>query len=307
VASRRLVIHAGYPKAASTTLQNSLFVRLHEAGAINFVGRAWESGQFAGLDSKHAYKEWLRAVMAGEEAPSLLGGRGLSDAKVNLFSEGLFITNEREAQGFVMPARVRQAFEGSCDSAEVFLIVRNQAELIMSYYVQQYKKMEQKEFGAYLRHQIGAGWSGPGKVFDYRALAEAYGEAFGRERVHLLLFEDLVADLEAFSADLGRVLDVEPGMIRGFLEGSHLNKTPKTEEYRVVRKLPKQRRRGWRKALGRLAERFGAAPPAAEPIRIPPMTAEERRAIFDSFAESNAELGRRFGLNTDRMRTYGYF
>lgn len=303
----RLVIHAGYPKAASTTLQNGLFFKLHRAGAINFVGRAWESGQFGGLASKPAYKQWLRAVMTGADAPSLLADRPLADDRTNLFSEGLFITNEKEAQGFVMPARIRRAFAASCSSPEVFLIVRNQADLIMSYYVQQYKKMEQKDFEAYLQHQIGGGWSGPGKIFDYCALAEAYGEAFGRERVHLLLFEDLVADLETFSANLGRVLEVEPGTIRGFLEGSHLNKTPKTEEYRVVRKLPKQRRKGWRKALGRLAERFGAAPPAAEPIRIAPMTAEERRAIFDSFAESNEELARRFRLDSDRMRAYGYF
>lgn len=302
------MIHAGYPKAASTTLQNGLFFRLHEAGEINFVGRAWESGQFAGLDSKHDYKQWLRSVMKDEEAaPSLFAGRALSDEKTNLFSEGLFITNERAEEGFVMPARLRRAFEGGYDSAEVFLIVRNQAELIMSYYVQQYKKMEQKEFGAYLRHHIERGWAGPGKIFDYLALAEAYGEAFGRDRVHLLLFEDLVSDLEAFSADLGRVLAVEPSTIHGFLQGSHLNKTPKTEEYRLVRKLPKGPRKGWRKALARLGARLGVGPPAPEPIRIPPMTAEERRTIFDCFAESNAELARRFRLDSARMRAYGYF
>jgi hypothetical protein len=35
-----LLLHIGYPKTATTTLQDGLFVKLHQAGKINYIGKA---------------------------------------------------------------------------------------------------------------------------------------------------------------------------------------------------------------------------------------------------------------------------
>lgn len=106
---KRLLLHLGYPKSASTTLQNGLFYELHKNNVTNFIGKAWESGYYGPAGSKKKYKAWLRTISGDQSLPSRLVPNRLpvrfSDDKLNVMSEELFILRDRDRP--MMPDRIR--------------------------------------------------------------------------------------------------------------------------------------------------------------------------------------------------------
>ena len=70
---KRVLVHAGYPKAASTTLQNGLFLQLHRKNAIHFLGRAFESRYYGAKANKREFKNWFKSVTKNGRAGDSLG------------------------------------------------------------------------------------------------------------------------------------------------------------------------------------------------------------------------------------------
>ena len=114
---KRLLLHVGYPKAASTSLQNGLFLELHKKKLIHFLGRAWESGFFGVKQNKKEYKTWFRHVLDGNDYRTNFLGE-LSDSAVNLLSEGLFMQHERFSDYIAAPEKLQKYL-----SANLFLRV----------------------------------------------------------------------------------------------------------------------------------------------------------------------------------------
>jgi hypothetical protein len=297
---KKLLIHLGYPKAASTTLQNGLFYDLHKSNFINFLGRAWESGYFGLADNKKDYKAWFRSVLddsisnessKGDEKISI----AFSDDKLNVLSEGLFITNEKHDEEFVIPEKIVGYFRDKVDKIKLLFIIRNQQTLIMSDFVQNYKKMENRTFAVYLNEKINSRRKKKFKIFYFYNLISRYAELMGKENIHILFFEDLVNDKRRFCHQLGVILNVQDKMICAALDKAYLNKTPLEKEGHVVRKIG-------RLSLG---ERIRQAVSKKE-IVVPAIKEEEKSIIFNSFRGNNSILAEEFNLDKERMKNYGY-
>ncbi len=56
---KKLLIHIGYPKTGTTTLQEEIFVELHELGKINFLGRTVKSSHTRTGKSAFNGVEWV--------------------------------------------------------------------------------------------------------------------------------------------------------------------------------------------------------------------------------------------------------
>lgn len=301
---KKLVIHAGYPKAASTTLQNGLFYTLHNHGRINFLGRAWENGFYGVAKDKESYKRWLIGLMEkriGSSGKSALGD--FRDDCVNLFSEGIFMNNETHGTDFFMPSRIKEYFDGRADRIEILLILRSQRTLIPSYYVQNYRKIRMR-FSDYIRKNENSRWSGSVKVFDFYSVASEYARIFGNDNLHLVLFEDLVNDKDRFSAQIGRLVGVEAETISACLEKKHFNKTKRVDRAVFVKKLDT-----WsiRRLAARMFDVVGIDGGRFFAKKIPMPTKEETDQVFESFKRSNELLADQFSLDKDSMREYGYF
>ena len=300
---KRLLLHVGYPKSASTSLQNGLFLQLHNQKVINFLGRAFESGFYGTKPSKAAYKDWFDHVV-GNGATGDVPIGDLSSSMPNVLSEGLFMMNERRSESIVGPHLLHKYFSPMADRLDVLIVVRRQSDLIPSYYAQNYRKLDEKLFADYLAHNLKQNWNGDAKIFNFRDVVRAYTAVFGKEHVHVVLFEDFVRNRERFGAQVARALNVEPAVIARHFGDEHLNQTRKEAGVLVIRKLAKK---SMRHRLIRALEAVGLKAADSLRIKIPAVTGEEKKAIFDSFKASNLQLAEEFSLDKPAMREYGYF
>jgi len=295
---RRLVIHLGYPKAASTTLQNALFFKLHQEGRIHFVGRAFESGYFGPAANKKDYKSWFRAVCdpttPADEKPDIPSP--LVDGKLNLLSEGLFVNHERRGDTIAIAERLVPYFASRSDHLRLLFVIRNQQTLVRSDYVQRYRKIKKGTIGEYVTENLRLGRDGQFGVFDFAELIGSYAAIVGKENITIAFFEDLSKDISRFSTDIGAAIGVDPGVVRGHLESSHLNRTPSAGAGSVVRRHGKITIRKWleQTVLGKK-------------VVVPEMPDREQELVSETFRDSNRRLARDFGLDSERMSAYGYF
>lgn len=297
---KKLLIHLGYPKAASTTLQNGLFYSLHQNNMINFVGRAWESGYFGLADNKKDYKAWFWSVLGNSARVESANGAGknvieFSDEKLNVLSEGLFLVNEDHDGELVIPEKIAAYFRGKVDKIELLFVIRNQQTLIMSDFVQNYKKMGNQTFAEYLNRKISGRKKKKFKIFYFYNLISRYAELMGKENIHIIFFEDLANDRIRFCRELGQILNVPDDMIGAALDKAYLNKTPKEKKGHVVRKVGRMS----------LAKRIWHALIRKE-IVVPEIKEEEKLLIFNSFRSDNMMLAEKFNLDGERMNKYGY-
>jgi hypothetical protein len=137
------------------------------------------------------------------------------------------------------------------------------------------------------------------RTVRYAQQVQRYLDRFGREQVHVLLFDDLLADPRATGMAVARFLGVEP---RPEVEFPHANPNKRSRS-RVVRRFlaspPASLRRGVRAVvpsrLRRLAYRRVKALNAATPERttLDPTLARQLRSELDaSVAELEGVLGR---------------
>lgn len=313
---KKLLIHIGYPKAASTTLQNSLFMGLHELQLINFLGRAFESDYFGFADSKREFKEWLKFLGSNDyylrsyetnsnkKIPNIFPE--ISNNVLNVLSEGAFILNDRKDKAFLMPEKIRKFFEGKVDRIDILVVIRSQITLIMSNYVQRYRKIEEKTFSEYLDVHMNGKKQGLGdfKIYNFYNLAMKYAEVFGNDNVHLLFFEDMVNDKPAFISEISSNINVENHYINKCLGDSKLNATKLDSDYHICKKPVSN---SFRYQLGRILKKMRLSSGEMMKTKVPKITRDEEETIFDYFKESNLMLAEEFSFNTEKMKKYRYF
>jgi hypothetical protein len=218
-----------------------------------------------------------------------------SDDKLNVLSEGLFITNEKHDEKLVIPEKLAGYFRDKVDKTELLFVIRNQQTLIMSDFVQNYKKMESQTFAEYLNKKIYSKKKKKFKIFYFYNLISRYAELMGKENIHIIFFEDLVNDKKRFYHELGEILNVQDDIIRAAIDKAYLNVTPKEKKGHVVRKTG-------RLSLG---QRIRHAV-SNKKIMVSEIKEEERLLIFNSFRDSNSLLAKEFNLDEKRMKKYGY-
>ena len=300
---KRLLIHVGYPKAASTSLQNGLFLALHKAEAINFLGRAFESGFYGTRRNKGDFKRWFDHVIANKPYDTKNSLGTLTDGVTNFLSEGLFMMNERYNDRIVGPELLQNQFSRQADQIDVMIIIRKQEDLVPSYYFQNYRKLEKKSFADFLAYNEQRKRTGEAKIFNFYDVAQAYVAVFGKTHFHMLFFEDFVRNRDRFSAELAKVMDVDAGVIKANLGESQLNETRKEAETVVIKKL----RSGYLWRIVKMLDRTGLKFTDSLRPRVPAVTAEEKRILFKAFKDSNLRLAEEFGLDKRVMQEYGYF
>lgn len=311
----RLLIHIGYPKAASTTLQNAVFLGLHELGLINFLGRAFESGYCGFAKNKKEFKKWLNYVSPNEKKAHRYDSADIdslanifslvSSQKTNILSEGAFILNDRNGDQFITPQNIYDYFHEKFDHIDIMLIIRSQTTLIMSNYIQRYRNIEEKKFKKYLNvHMNGHKKdSGDFKIYNIYNLTKKYAEVFGKDNLNIVLYEDMVRDNEKFVFELAKIIRVDDRQIHKCLGNSQFNVTKIDSDYHICKKPFK---RSFRYRLGKMLKKLRLEPGELMKTKVPKMTGDEEQKIFDYFKDSNLKLAEEFSLNSDKMKRYKY-
>jgi hypothetical protein len=86
---KKLLLHIGYPKTATTTLQEEIFMKLHKKGKINYLGRTTKSSHTRSGKSLFRGIDWVwhlrQYYIAGEALKK--GSISLSSNKLNVMSD----------------------------------------------------------------------------------------------------------------------------------------------------------------------------------------------------------------------------
>ena len=210
--------------------------------------------------------------------------------------------------GYIYSRTAAAEIRESCPEARIVVSFRNPVDMLHSTYgLLRFQGMEQAPDFASAVTDDAPRWAltngGFNYGFTYRGLVhygeqlERYLDAFGPERVHVVVYEDLADDVSQVYGDVLRFLEVDPDF-RPELEVVFANRSVRSERFqrllwespaavrRMVRLvLPNQATR--RRMGSRLAERNKRIAPRSE------VAPELRRRLEDEFA---GEVSRLSGL-----------
>ena len=200
------IVHIGYPKTASTWFQQSFYphVRAPRYVERRRVNAAFLEGNALTFDPPEA-----RRTLGLDD-----GGAGI------LCEEGLCGYLHNGGVGGTVSRQVADEIKATLPDAHIVLFLRGQPSILVAAY-QQYVRSG----GTYQAHRYffpGDYLSGPNAVtykqprfdidfFLYSPLVEYYETLFGRERLHLFLFEEFQAGgpefLRRYASELGLEVD----------------------------------------------------------------------------------------------------
>lgn len=234
-----IVIHVGYPKAASTTLQKHLFNNHSE---INNLG-AYPTANL-GQDSDeidynclflrdNTLKNFYKSLVNLEESDSIKKYKNyvyslLDNHKINIFS------NERLIGGLLADLKQQETkailLNNMFPYAKICLIIRNQYKLIESQYRDHPfdptspKKGKPVSFSEWVKiaHE-NDNTLGYFNSLKYDKIINLYSSLFGKDKVKVLLFEDLVNNLSFFSKELANFLGIGVEETEFILNSKHEN------------------------------------------------------------------------------------
>lgn len=314
-------LHVGLPRTATTWLQWCLFER-HEG--IFYLGCS-EGPTFRGRgrhsDCRDATVERLVRPLIHDDIlrPDLDGSRRAhAESVAPAIARGLVPVLSWESLS-LDAARSRQAraenLRAVFGEARILMVLRHPVDFLESSYFQILRR--ENFHGTYrriaperrpLRHFTFGEWIEAERErevrphLEYADVVDSYAALFGRDRVHLFLFEDVAADPEGFVRRICAVLGVEAELGVRLTAGRRLNERFTQPQVERLRRL------AGRRAVSRWLERapavlrmrllgmnerhpFRAAPPARAEI-----SPRWREWIESSTRAGNRRLEREWGL-----------
>jgi len=335
--SKQLVLHIGYPKTATTTLQEELFLGLHQRGIINYLGRTVQSTHIPfWRKSIFEDKDWVvdlrKHFFLGEDLD--LSGWELSPDKLNVLSDedftfhGLFhLARFGEFKNpFEFPAEL-QKLTSKADEVTLLLTIRNQPALLHSCFVQKYRFIHNHQagmsFSNFILDEAGHFKKADFEMYDFNLLTEAYITSL-QANLKVLLFEDFLYDRLAFEKDLAALLDIDQQLIASLLGEKHHRKRSKKKEGIVtgITKPTALKRMVQRVAGAENMDRYltrswylnGAPKKRLEqlffqktiPYTLPHLSEQERKIIQRNYRESNETFFKEQGIDPGKLHQYGY-
>ena len=320
---KRLIIHIGLPKTATTSLQHNLFLKLHEDGHLSYLGRADQEPEFFANRRNYA-KEVRDALFAGRSIRLKPIDLGVTQFLMSDESFTVPAFYNRYAFGhdysvFEIASKLRSTFEGEIDQFSILVSIRNQADLLESLYAQRYDRFfRDPDHNHPDRHFLMNGEfnSSLFPELDYVRLLKTYYAEFGEENVHVALYEDFLESSADYFSTLAKVLRTRTDYIEQCLKAKPRNIT-EIESGHKVRSYT-ARSRGYVRIVS-LAKRFGAGrlsdwvPDSVKRatfrqnrLIVPAMSTDLHRRIRDFHANKNRGLAD-LGLDQRKLIQYRYY
>ena len=245
------VLHVGFHKCGSTTLQGTLFSRhpqIANLGEPTEDPSAFEAirGIWLSCDANHRKRTEFdldRSRGLWQEALAKI-----APGKVPVFSKESLTQSEyyTEPGDDRIPKRLRAVV----GPAKIIVVVRHQIRLVESLYLYHSKGS---------RYEPAAQWlssrSDDLRLYRYDMMVNSFVEHFGRENVAVFLFEELKADAGAFARQVCNFIGVDAEQGAALIRGERRNRRV-SQRYLLYSKL--------RKGLG-MYLRFGRVVPG--PLR----------------------------------------
>lgn len=253
---KTLVIHIGWPKTATSTIQDCFFRKLHEQGEINYLGKYTLRKKGGIHEEWNPWHGFVSFCVYGEE----ITNREISSLRSGLCEGVNVLSNEDFPSSFLgvrnrkflperdplsVPSRIEKLTRVlGIDEVKIVAVIRNQPDAIYSTYVEGWRWFFRKEpalasFRDYLCEGISKGFDGVFRMFFYAEILSEYREKFGGENVDVLFFEDIRSDRAAFCRQFVNYIGLEyADVLEGVLSSEKRNVKRRDEHGRYLTDPP---------------------------------------------------------------------
>ncbi len=330
---KKLLLHIGYPKTATTTLQQGLFNKLHEKKIINYLGKYRRWRRYKGKYKFDPGKILTEKILFNNNLNNV--DISFSSKRLNILSNEVFsspkynlkMRNKRCYNPFSFPKDIKNEIGDKVDDLKILVILRAQQSLIYSLYIQSYKLYKNDEnlntFDKYLSYILNSKNQNLFATFYFYDTLKKYSDYFGKEKIHILLFEDYCNDKKLFLEKLSKIINVDTQTIKKLLENKHFRKRTKTERG-TIRKISNLNNFG---KFVHLINYYNLIPSPLKIIcrknnlskeifkkisnknqefLIPKITQKQKETIFRTFRKNNLSLMQEFDLDEKKLKKYGY-
>lgn len=298
----KTIIHIGANKTGSTTLQRRLFSK---TGRLVYLGEDGENYK--------VYKDTLNSLISDDDIYFCY-----QDA-IELFNSSKLAAGERTlllSSEDIMTSRVpslcAKRLHELLPDAHILLVIRNQLTAIPSWYANHgaYLKMVPRRY--WRRYVSFDDWIGYGMEFRkyspldsyfYHRILMLYAFLFGKEKIHILFYEDFVNAPKQFISRLSAILEIDADEAVRLLQGKRERRRNTMREFRyhqfcsyaggrdLSEHLPAACRGLWKNFLAR------GSPADAF------MSDYWRHQVIKLYQDDNLKLMNDYNIN---LRDYGY-
>ena len=276
----RLIIHVGYPKTGSSTLQFGLLKHLDAIGHLKL--NTWRLN-----NPKESLDERLSSL--------LFKGEKISKKYSKLLLNGINVISD---ESLTAPMRLRSinygedikdplSFPNTIKAhfkseilnglkVKILVVLRNQADLLYSQYVEEYKLVINKSIDI-IHNKNGEIDIEGMDIYDYSRYLEVLKKTFGRDNIEVMLFEDLKYDKDYFFAKISKLFSIDIGIVSNMFERYHVNKKSKNDK-------------------GYLTE--------VSKIKVDYLSSIEKLAIMEIFYNSNSLLVDGWNMSREKLLEY---
>ncbi|MBD8876655.1 hypothetical protein [Roseibium polysiphoniae] len=230
VVDLKVLIHFGFPKTGSSTLQYGLFKPLHDRGILNL--KTWRQED----STEHLDRRPSSCLFAGGKIlPEYLD---FSENRLNILSDESFTAPIKLRQNnygneicdpFSFPQKIKEQIVARYGGQIEFIpmiVIRNQPQLIFSQYVEEYNLKKYKGVDLIFDESNNICIEGF-EIYQFAKYIDILENVFGQGKVEVFLFEEWTRDLQSFCEKQSRIIDVDTATIAGLLSKSHENKKHK--------------------------------------------------------------------------------
>lgn len=216
--------HPGFPKTATTTIQDYFFARHPDIASLAqpYFQSDPEIEKLLlepdGYCDQNRLEELVRRVDTAHP-----------DAKVRVFSDeaSVYLRELRQP----IATRLHKLFP----DGEVLFTLRNQLDCISSYYAAGGRMLRNAPFPYkgrhvtlenYLTHAMNQWGNSFLAIVDFADCIRFYEELFGKDKIHILLFEEFIRDPKEYIEQLCSILSIDSEGAFEIYSGGHSNPRP---------------------------------------------------------------------------------
>lgn len=341
---KHCLIHIGYPKTGTTSLQENLFLPLSRDNKINYIGHALADSRFTKSRSSFVQQILLGDINPGMHhclartngsacekmfdplrfisgSEPVLSGL-ITDKLINVISfETLLMPFRSVVAPEELPERVKSAFDDGDTQFTIVCTLRPQIDLMESFYAEKARFMFRQICDDISRvffeqdgHTLRAN-SQYVRVFNFHHQLNAWADVFGQSRLRLFLYSEIGRCPSAFRDFWAGELSISPDRVeRALSAATRKRHLEKSRDRRIVRMSLEEAMLAspfWRRVL---RSDQNTLPKAVAAIlrrvkinrAVSAFSAKQKYAVTDFFRDSNTRCAHEFNLDLHSMKRDGY-
>jgi hypothetical protein len=239
---KKIVIHLGRPKTATTTFQCSTFYKLHELGLINCIGKIEcaknQKLSFRIHQNYQLFLKWMEEKHPNHKLREQVLNL-LRDDVINVISDEGFsgidypriADRPTSTHALLNAKRFYEMFPPSEFEVEFIMTIRAQVTFIPSLYAQQYYFIFEsgiKNLEAFVDKILNE--APKVNSWHHDLVINSYLKYYTKNQFHVLLFEEFIHQPKSFMDTYAAILNIDVNVLNQTIVDQHHNQKVKTNK-----------------------------------------------------------------------------